>query len=137
DPHQCALHRPRARPDGHRRVRTLLRRRPRTQAVRHHPPPPGRTRPPASPAAPHRPAPPHPLSQETPLTSAPRIDTVRNRISATRQLLAAIHAELEDVHALPYDRRVAAAAAPVRGSQCDWALYTHVSPNAQAAYRAL
>src|SRR5690606_21883915 len=40
-----ALHRHRARPDDHRRVRTLLRRRPRTPAVRHHPPPPSRARP--------------------------------------------------------------------------------------------
>src|SRR5690606_12811506 len=44
DPHQRALPRHRARPDDHRRVHPLLRRRPRTPAVRHHPPPPHRTR---------------------------------------------------------------------------------------------
>lgn len=71
------------------------------------------------------------------MTRAPRIDTVRNRITATQQLLATIHDELEDLHVLAYDRHVAAAEAPVRGGQRDWALDTHGSPHARSAYRAL
>jgi len=71
------------------------------------------------------------------LTRAPRIDTVRNRITATRQVLAAIHDELEDLHVLAYDRRAAAAEAPVRGGQRDWALDTHGDPHARSAYRLL
>src|SRR5690606_13239230 len=64
-------------------------------------------------------------------------DTVRNRITATRQVLAAIHDELEDLHVLAYDRRAAAAEAPVRGGQRDWALDTHGDPHARSAYRLL
>lgn len=72
------------------------------------------------------------------MTRAPRIDTLRNRITATRQLLTTIHDELEDLHVLAYDRKAAAAEAPpVRGGQRDWALDTHGSPHARTAYRAL
>lgn len=71
------------------------------------------------------------------MTRAPRIDTLRNRITATRELLATIHDELEDLHVLAYDRRAAAAEAPVRGGQRDWALDTHGDPHARAAYRML
>lgn len=72
------------------------------------------------------------------MTRAPRIDTVRNRITTTRQVLATIHDELEDLHVLAYDRRAAAAEAPpVRGGQRDWALDTHGNPHARSAYRLL
>ena len=71
------------------------------------------------------------------MARAPRIDTVRNRITTTRDLLTAIHNELEDLHVLAYDRRAAAAEAPVRGGQPDWALDTHGNPHARAAYRQI
>lgn len=71
------------------------------------------------------------------MTRAPRIDTVRNRITTTQQVLATIHDELEDLHVLAYDRRAAAAEAPVRGGQPDWALDTHGDPHARSAYRRL
>lgn len=71
------------------------------------------------------------------MTRAPRIDTLRNRITATRELLTTIHDELEDLHVLAYDRQAAAAEAPVRGGQRDWALDTHGNPHARTAYRAL
>jgi len=71
------------------------------------------------------------------MARAPRIDTIRNRITTTRDLLTAIHNELEDLHVLAYDRKVAAAEAPVRGGQPDWALDTHGDPHARSAYRAL
>lgn len=71
------------------------------------------------------------------MTRAPRIDTLRNRITATRELLTTIHDELEDLHVLAYDRQAAAAEAPVRGGQRDWALDTHGNPHARTAYRQL
>lgn len=71
------------------------------------------------------------------MARAPRIDTVRNRITTAQQVLTTIHDELEDLHVLAYDRQVAAAEAPVRGGQRDWALDTHGDPRARAAYRQL
>lgn len=71
------------------------------------------------------------------MTRAPRIDTVRNRADATRQLLGTIIDELDDLHVLAYDRVTAARELAVKGGERDWALDTHGDPRARAAYRQL
>lgn len=68
---------------------------------------------------------------------APRIDSMRNRLTATRTLLGNALEFIEDLHALAYDRATAAERQTVRGGERDWALDTHGDPRARRAYTAL
>jgi hypothetical protein len=68
---------------------------------------------------------------------APRIDTTRNRLEATRELLTMILDELDDLHCLAYERATATRDAPVRGGDHDYALDTHGDQRARAAYTDL
>lgn len=68
----------------------------------------------------------------------PRIDTMRNRLHATLQLLAMVGEELDDLHVLAYDRRaVADDDVKVAGGQRDYALDTNGDMQARDAYRNL
>lgn len=71
------------------------------------------------------------------MTRAPRIDTTRNRLAATRELLGDVEKEIEDLHTLAYDRQVAKDDVAVSGGQRDYALDTHGDPRARDAYRTL
>lgn len=66
-----------------------------------------------------------------------RIDTARNQIAATVALLTQLGVELEDLHALAYDRPAAAERIKVSGGERDYALDTHGDPKARLVYRAL
>lgn len=66
-----------------------------------------------------------------------RIDTLRNSIAGTRELLSMIHQELEDLHLLAYERATAVSEAKVSGGSHDYALDTHGDQNARDAYRNL
>lgn len=66
-----------------------------------------------------------------------RIDTLANRIAATKDLLAMLLEELEDLHLLAYERATAASEAKVSGGSPDYALDTHGNPHARDAYRLL
>ncbi|HEY3144152.1 MAG TPA: hypothetical protein VGJ86_23685 [Acidimicrobiales bacterium] len=69
--------------------------------------------------------------------STPRIDTVRNRLDAARELLAMVEEEADDLHVLAYDRPAAARDAVVKGGQPDYALDTNGDRRARRALRAL
>lgn len=66
-----------------------------------------------------------------------RIDTLRNRVAATSDLLALAHAEAEDLHALAYDRARAAEQGRGGKGRTDYALDTHGDPRARKAYQHL
>lgn len=66
-----------------------------------------------------------------------RLDTLRNQINATGQLLGMVSEELEDLHVLAYERATAAEEAKVSGGSHDYALDTHGDPRARHAYRLL
>lgn len=66
----------------------------------------------------------------------PRIDTLRNRLAATRSLLAMVEDELGDLNVLAYDR-ARVARERVDGGERDWALDTHGDPRARDAYREI
>lgn len=72
-------------------------------------------------------------------TFAPvRIDTLRNRVNATIDLLKLLAAQLEDLHVLAYERNVARVEMErVQGGDRDYALDTHGDPRARDAFRAL
>lgn len=67
----------------------------------------------------------------------PRLDTMRNRIAATRDLLTMIGEELEDLHVLAYDRPSAVDEAKVAGGSANYYLDTHGDKRARDAYRNL
>lgn len=67
----------------------------------------------------------------------PRIDTAERQLRQAIDLLTACLEELGDLHALAYERRTATPGDRVRVSVTDWALDTHGSPKARAAYRRL
>lgn len=71
------------------------------------------------------------------MTRAPRIDTMRNRLTATRELLSDVEKEIHDLHVLAYDRQAAKDDVSVNGGQRDYALDTHGDPRARDAYRTL
>jgi hypothetical protein len=71
------------------------------------------------------------------MTRAPRIDTLRNRLAATRELLSMVERELEDLHVLAYERARAASDAKVNGGARDYALDTHGDVKAREAYHRL
>lgn len=66
-----------------------------------------------------------------------RIDTIRNRIAGTRELLALIYEEIQDLHLLAYERATAVSEAKVSGGSHDYALDTHGDRDARDAYRHL
>lgn len=68
--------------------------------------------------------------------AAMRIDTLRNKLTATRALLDRVQAQLEDLHVLAYDRPTAVGAR-VHGGDRDWALDTHGDQVARQWYRHL
>lgn len=68
---------------------------------------------------------------------APRIDTTRNQLTATRTLLGTAEETIEDLHALAYDRQTAAERQAVKGGERDYALDTHGDPRARQAYAGL
>lgn len=68
--------------------------------------------------------------------STVRIDTFRNQVAATVQLLTKVSAEVVDLHALAYDRS-RAVGERVAGGATDYALDTHGDPKAREAYRAM
>jgi hypothetical protein len=71
------------------------------------------------------------------VSRAPRIDTMRNRLAATRELLAMAERQLETLHVLAYERARAASDAKVNGGARDYALDTHGDPKAREAYQRL
>lgn len=71
------------------------------------------------------------------MSRAPRIDTVTNRVAATRSLLELVEPELRDLHILAYDRYVAHREVMVKGGDKDYALDNHGDQRARDAYRAL
>lgn len=66
-----------------------------------------------------------------------RVDTLRNTIAATIELLVAVGQEADDLHVLAYDRKTAAEEAHVAGGSRDYALDTHGDPRAREAFRDL
>lgn len=66
----------------------------------------------------------------------PRIDSMRNRLAATRQLMAMLEDELEDLHVLAYERQ-RLTSERVRGGEPDYALDNHGDPRARSAYREI
>lgn len=71
------------------------------------------------------------------MTRAPRIDTLRNQLTATIELLAMARDELEDLHTLAYDRPTARSEIVVSGGAPDYALDNHGDTRARNAYRLL
>jgi hypothetical protein len=71
------------------------------------------------------------------LSRAPRIDTITNRVTATRALLEMVEPELRDLHVLAYDRYTARRDVMVRGGEKDYALDNHGDKRARKAYRRL
>ena len=69
--------------------------------------------------------------------TAPRIDSLRNRIAGTIELLLMAHEELEDLHVLAYDRPAAVEEAKVAGGSSHYYLDTHGDTQAKDAYRDL
>lgn len=68
----------------------------------------------------------------------PRIDTLRNQLHATIELLTMLAEELDDLHVLAYERHTARQdVAAVNGGATDYALDTHGNPRARQAYRDL
>lgn len=72
-----------------------------------------------------------------PVSRAPRVDTITNRVAATRGLLELVEPELRDLHVLAYDRYVAHREVMVKGGEKDYALDNHGDQRARDAYRAL
>lgn len=69
---------------------------------------------------------------------APRIDTVRRNIATTRDLLDLVARELDDLHALAYDKPRGAGDRPnVRGGARDYALDRHGDPRARELLKDL
>ena len=66
-----------------------------------------------------------------------RLDTLRNQLAATIDLLHMVGQELDDLHVLAYERATAATEAKVSGGTPDYALDTHGDPKARDAYRRL
>lgn len=69
--------------------------------------------------------------------TAPRIDSLRNRLTATRDLLTMVEQELEDLHVLAYDRPAATEEAKVSGGTSHYYLDTHGDQRARNAYKRL
>lgn len=69
--------------------------------------------------------------------TAVRVDTLRNRIAGTIDLLGKAREEADDLHLLAYDRRTAADEAKVAGGSRDYALDTHGDLKAREAYKHL
>lgn len=67
----------------------------------------------------------------------PRIDTMRNHIMATIELLEMALADLETLHSLAYDRSHAHEQIRIRGGLPDYSLDRHGDPVARAAYKEL
>lgn len=66
-----------------------------------------------------------------------RIDTVRNRLAATIAVLTSVSEEIEDLHALAYDRPSAVDEAKVAGGSANYYLDTHGDTRARSAYREM
>jgi hypothetical protein len=66
-----------------------------------------------------------------------RIDTFRRQLAGTIGLLELVRSQLDDLHALAYDRPRAAAEAPVRGGTRDYALDTHGDARARDLWKTL
>lgn len=67
-----------------------------------------------------------------------RIDTLRNMLAGSRELLKMLGEELDDLHTLAYERPTAQAdQAKVKGGSSDYALDNHGSLAARNAYRHL
>lgn len=71
------------------------------------------------------------------MSRAPRIDTLRNRLTATVTLLGQALQGIEDLHVLAYDRQAAGDRLAIRGGERDYALDTHGDPRAREALVAL
>lgn len=67
----------------------------------------------------------------------PRIDVARRAMAETADLLRQCIAEIDDLHAMAYERRVGGERVNVRVSVTDWALDRQGDPVARAAYRRL
>lgn len=68
---------------------------------------------------------------------APRIDTVRRNIATTRDLLELVARELDDLHALAYDKPRGKERPNVRGGERDYALDRHGDPKARELLKEL
>lgn len=66
-----------------------------------------------------------------------RIDSLRNQLKSTIDLLETVAVELDDLHVLAYDRATAAEEAHVAGGSRDYALDTHGDRRARDALRHL
>lgn len=69
--------------------------------------------------------------------STPRIDSLRNQIAGTVELLEMVHEELEDLYVLAYDRPSAVDEAKVAGGSANYYLDTHGDQRARQAYQQL
>ena len=67
----------------------------------------------------------------------PRIDVVRRQLGLTVELLAQCLAEIDDLHAIAYERHAAGDGTRVHVSVTDWSLDRHGDPQARQAYRRL
>jgi hypothetical protein len=67
----------------------------------------------------------------------PRIDTIRRNITATRDLLETVARDLDDLHALAYDRPKGRDRPNVRGGERDYALDRYGDPKARELLRDL
>lgn len=68
------------------------------------------------------------------IPSAPQLRVVRRKIAAARELLALVDQHIETVHALAYDRKMAADRLAVEGGPHDYALDTNGDPRARELY---
>ncbi len=66
-----------------------------------------------------------------------RIDTVRRSMAAARELLDLLERDLDDLHALAYDRPRGGDRPNVRGGARDYALDRHGDPKARALLRTV
>lgn len=66
-----------------------------------------------------------------------RIDTLRNQLGATAELLTVTSPLLTELHFLAYERHRGQQDETVRGGTRDYALDNHGNPDARAAYQAL
>lgn len=69
--------------------------------------------------------------------TAPRIDTIRREINDAQTVLGYLAANLEDLHALAYEKHHAGQAERTRGGQRDYALDNHGDPKARALYETI
>lgn len=69
--------------------------------------------------------------------STPRIDTVRNSIIATIELLEKRLAELETLHSLAYDRSAVRREIKIQDGDLDYSLDRHGDSNARYVYASL